>query len=55
MQMLTANHWTEHRDPNEGVKRRTEGAEGALSGINGRGGPLSCEGLMPQYIGMLGQ
>ena len=26
---------------------RTEGAEGALSGISGRGGPWSCEGLMP--------
>ena len=26
----------------------------ALSGINGMGGPLSCEGLMPQHRGMLG-
>jgi len=26
--MLAANHWTEHRDPNGGVKGRTEGAKG---------------------------
>jgi hypothetical protein len=25
--MLTANHWTEHRDPNGGVRGRSEGAE----------------------------
>jgi hypothetical protein len=25
--MLTANHWTEHRDPNERVSDGTEGAE----------------------------
>jgi hypothetical protein len=45
----------EHRDPSGGVRGRTEGAEGALSGINGRGGPCSCEGSMPQCRGMLGQ
>ena len=55
MQMLAANHQTENRDSNGGVRGRTEGAEGALSGINGRGGPWSCEGLMPQCRGMLGQ
>ena len=27
----------------------------ALSGINGRRGPWSCEGLMPQCRGMPGQ
>jgi len=27
MWMLAANHWTEHRDPNGGVRERTEGAE----------------------------
>ena len=47
--MLTTNHWTELRDPNGGVRGRNEGAEGVLSGINGRGGPWSCEGLMPQH------
>jgi hypothetical protein len=52
--MLAVNHWTEHRDPSGGVRGRTEGAEGALSGINGREGPWSCEDLMPQYRGMLG-
>jgi hypothetical protein len=26
--MLAANHWTEHGVPNEGVRERTEGAEG---------------------------
>jgi hypothetical protein len=28
MWVLAANHWTEHEDPNGGVKGRTEGAEG---------------------------
>jgi hypothetical protein len=42
-------------DISGGVRERTEGAEGALSGINGRGGPWSCEGLVPQGRGMLGQ
>ena len=36
MRMLAVNHRTDHRDPNGGVRGRTEGAEGALSGINGR-------------------
>jgi hypothetical protein len=31
--MLTANHWTEHRDPNGGVRERTEGAEGVCNPI----------------------
>jgi hypothetical protein len=52
--MLAANHQPEHRDPNGGVRGRTEGTDGALSGINGRGGPWSLEGLMPQSRGMLG-
>jgi len=34
MRMLVANHRTEHGDPSGGVRGRTEGAEGALSGIN---------------------
>jgi len=40
MQMLAANHWTEHRDPNRGVlflycslRGRTEGAEGVYNSI----------------------
>ena len=33
MQMLTANHWTGHRDPNRGVRERTEGAEGFCNPI----------------------
>jgi hypothetical protein len=41
--------------PNGGDRRRTEGAEWVLSGISGRGGPWSCEGLMSQCRGMLGQ
>jgi hypothetical protein len=52
--MLAANHCTEHRDPSAVVTGRTEGAEGALSGKNGRGGPWSCEGLIPQCRGMPG-
>jgi hypothetical protein len=35
-QVLTGNHWTEHWVLNGGVRGRTEGAEGALCGINGR-------------------
>ena len=27
LSMFAANHWTEHGDPNEGAKERTEGAE----------------------------
>jgi hypothetical protein len=37
MGRLAANHETEHRSPNGGVRGRTEGADGALCGINGRG------------------
>ena len=55
MWMLLGNLRTEHRDHNGGVRGRTEGAEGALLGINVRGGPWSCEGLMLQYRGMLGR
>jgi hypothetical protein len=38
--MDTAKHRTGHKDPNGRVWGRTEGAEGALSGINGEGKPL---------------
>ena len=31
--MLAANHWTEHRVPNGGVRERTEGAEGVCNPI----------------------
>ena len=31
--MLAANHWTEHGDPNRGVRRRAEGAEGVCNPI----------------------
>jgi hypothetical protein len=54
MWMLSAKHQTEHSDPSGEVRKRTGGAEGTLSGSNVRGGPWSCEGLMPQYRGMLG-
>jgi hypothetical protein len=33
MWMLTANHQTEHRDSNGGVRKRTEGEEGACNSI----------------------
>jgi hypothetical protein len=33
MQMHTANHQTEHRDPNGGVRGRTEGTEGSCNPI----------------------
>jgi hypothetical protein len=31
--MPTANHWTENRVPSEGVRERTEGAEGVCNPI----------------------
>ena len=31
--MLAANHWTEHGDPNGGVRERTKGAEGVYNPI----------------------
>jgi hypothetical protein len=54
MQMPSVNYWTEHRDPNGGLRKRTGEAEGTLSGINERGGPWFYEDLMPQCRGMLG-
>jgi hypothetical protein len=35
MQMLIANHWTEHQDPKGGVRERTEGAERVCNPIGG--------------------
>jgi hypothetical protein len=54
MGMLAANYQAEYIDPNGGVRGKTEGAEGALSVINGKGGPWSYEGMMAQCRGMLG-
>jgi hypothetical protein len=31
--MLATNHWTEHRDSNGGVSKRTVGAEGVFNPI----------------------
>jgi hypothetical protein len=97
MQLLAANHQTEHGDHNRGVRGRTQGVEEVcnligvttistnqtiqnsqglnnqpknthgethdfscicsrgwgFSGINKMRCPWSCEGLMPQYRGML--
>jgi hypothetical protein len=44
-----------NRDPNGGARGRTEGIEGALPGINERGGPWSCAALMSQCRGVLEQ
>jgi hypothetical protein len=33
MQMSAANHWSEHRKPNGGVRGKTEGAEGVCNPI----------------------
>jgi len=33
IKMLAAKHWTEHGDPNGGVRERTEGAEGNCNPI----------------------
>jgi hypothetical protein len=33
MEILETTHWTEHRDPNGGVKGRTEGAESIYNPI----------------------
>jgi hypothetical protein len=30
--MLTVKHWTEHKDPNGGIRGKNEGAEGGLVG-----------------------
>ena len=39
---LVINHWTEHRDPNGGVRGRTEGVEGPyLASVGGEAlGPV---------------
>jgi hypothetical protein len=53
MQTLAANHWPEHRDPNRGIRGRTEEAEGVCNLI-GRTtvladkNPQSSEGLNHQ-------
>jgi hypothetical protein len=49
-QMITANHWTEHRIPNEEVRERTERVEGVCSSIerttiSTNQIPSSCQGL----------
>jgi hypothetical protein len=33
MWMLASNQWTKHGDPNGGIRRKTEGAEGACNPI----------------------
>jgi hypothetical protein len=33
MWMLVDNHWTEHRDPNGGVREKTKEAEGVFNPI----------------------
>jgi hypothetical protein len=43
-QMLTANHWTEHRVPDGEVEEGTEGAEGVCSPI-GKEWPLGLRGF----------
>jgi hypothetical protein len=51
--ILAANYWTEHGDPNGGVRGRTEGAEGVCSPIGGttiwtKQYPQSSQGLNHQ-------
>ena len=51
--MLTANHWTEHWVPKEGVRERTEGAEGVCNTIerttiSTNHSPQSSQGLSHQ-------
>jgi len=52
--MLAANHWTEHGDPNWGVRERTEGAEGVFNPIRrttistNQPDPQSTQGLNHQ-------
>jgi hypothetical protein len=48
--MLTANHWTDHRDFNGGVRERTEGAEESLSGINGEKALGSVKAWRPSVV-----
>ena len=33
MRILAANHWTEHRDPNGGIRERIKGAEGVCNAV----------------------
>jgi hypothetical protein len=44
MWMLTANHQTEHRDPNGGVRRRTEELKGPyMASVGGEAlGPVKA-------------
>jgi hypothetical protein len=51
--MLTANHWTEHRILNGGVREKTEGAEGVYNPIgrttiSTNQNPQSSQGLNHQ-------
>jgi hypothetical protein len=50
--MLTANHWTEHRVPNRGVRERTEGMEGdcnptGRTAISTNQSPQELQGTKP--------
>jgi hypothetical protein len=43
MWRLAAYYWSEHRDPNEGVRGKNEVVESALFGINGKAlGPVKA-------------
>ena len=46
--MFTANHGTEHEDPNGGVRGRTDGAEGVFNPILRRTIPTNQTLLPPE-------
>jgi len=53
MWMLAANHWTEHGDPNGGIRVMTEGAKGVCNligrtTISNKQVPQSSQGLNHQ-------
>jgi hypothetical protein len=53
--MVAANHWTESRVPNRGVKERTEGVQGVCNPmgrttISTNQNPLNSQGLSHQQM-----
>jgi hypothetical protein len=48
--MLTANHWTEHKVPNGGVREKTEGVEGVCHSI-GRTTISTHQTFPPEHSG----
>jgi hypothetical protein len=50
MRLYAADYWTKHRNPSEGVRGRTEGAEG-VSNSMGRT-TISTNQMSPKFPGL---